>query len=134
MKNKSTIIGLVIGAIVVVGALVAISGSSMKSNGSTSTTVDGVSIKDPISTNVVSIQNYMYMPAAIKVKVGTTVTWTNKDAVEHSVTASTASQYAPNGGLFGQNKTFSYTFKKAGTYPLYCILHPYMHSVIIVTN
>lgn len=132
-KNQSVVIGIVVAIVVVIAAVIALSSGSKKST-SNQTSTTSVDASSAVATDAVTIQNYMYMPATIKVKVGTTVTWTNKDAVQHSVTAKTASPNAPNGPLFSQDKTYSYTFKAAGSYPIYCILHPYMHSAVIVTN
>lgn len=89
----------------------------------------------PISPAPVSadILNYQYTPKTITVKVGTTVTWTNKDTVAHTVTV-TGSGGGPDSTLFGQNQTYSYTFDKAGTYPYYCKPHPYMKGTVVVTE
>lgn len=87
-----------------------------------------------VSTNSVQIQNYMFTPNAIKVKIGDTVTWTNKDSVRHNVTADTISSNAPNGPLIGQDEKYSFQFTKAGTYTFHCTPHPYMHGTVIVTN
>src|SRR4051794_5659717 len=40
----------------------------------------------PANTDKVTIQNIAFAPANITVKKGTSVTWTNQDAVEHTVT------------------------------------------------
>lgn len=87
-----------------------------------------------VSTNSVKIQNYMFNPMVIKVKVGTTVTWTNDDQVHHSITADNASKYAPNSQLIGQGQTYQFKFTKAGTYTFHCMPHPYMHGTVIVVN
>ncbi len=81
----------------------------------------------------VEILNYQYSPKTISVKVGTTVTWTNKDTIPHTVTAS-GSNGGPDSTLFGLNGTYSYTFDKAGTYDYYCKPHPYMKGTVVVTN
>lgn len=87
-----------------------------------------------VSTNQVKIADYMFVPMTVKVKPGTTVTWTNMDMVHHSVTADTISPNAPNGPLIGKGQTYSFTFKKAGVYTFHCQPHPFMHGTIIVTN
>jgi plastocyanin len=84
------------------------------------------------ATNKVSIRNYMFMPETIKVKVSTTVTWTNDDQVDHSVTINSGS--GPSSSLFGKSQTYAYTFTKAGTYTYHCDVHPQMHGTVIVTN
>lgn len=87
-----------------------------------------------VSSNQVTIQNYMFSPMAITVKVGTKVTWNNQDPVHHSITADNGSQDAPNSPLIGKGESYSFTFTKVGTYSFHCMPHPYMHSTIIVTN
>jgi plastocyanin len=91
-------------------------------------------LSNAVATNAVTLQNYAFSPMVIKVKVGTTVTWTNKDDVHHSVTADTTSADAPNSPLIGQGQSYSFTFKKAGTYTIHCMPHPYMHNIVEVTN
>ena len=53
--------------------------SSNTSSSSSNTTA-------PTATNAVSIQNFAFSPAAITVKKGATVTWTNQDSTAHTVT------------------------------------------------
>lgn len=81
----------------------------------------------------VDILNYQYVPKTITVKVGTTVTWTNRDTVPHTVTV-TGANGGPDSTLFRQNETYSYTFDKAGTFDYYCKPHPYMKGSVVVTN
>ena len=78
---------------------------------------------------VVTIENFKYVSDTITVAVGTTVTWTNKDSVRHTVTDDNGSF---DSGLFGQGETFSYTFNRPGEYDYHCIPHPYMTGKIIV--
>ena len=77
----------------------------------------------------VKISNFDYEPKDLEVKVGTTVTWTNMDSVEHTVTANDGSF---DSGLFGKDATFSFTFQSAGSFPYYCIPHPNMIGTVTV--
>ncbi|MDO8491761.1 MAG: cupredoxin family copper-binding protein, partial [Dehalococcoidia bacterium] len=70
-----------------------------------------------------------FSPASISVPVGTTVTWTNKDSVAHTVTSDSG---VFNSGNLSTNKTFSYTFATAGTFPYHCSLHTYMKGTVTV--
>ena len=76
----------------------------------------------------VTIDNFAFSPASVNVKVGQQVTWTNKQGVDHTVTA--------DGGAFDQampsGATFSFTFTKAGTFPYHCNIHPSMHGTVVV--
>lgn len=86
------------------------------------------------AVNEVTIQQYSFEPMTIKVKVGTKVTWTNKDSVAHTVTTQDGAPAAIDSGLFGKNKSYSFTFTKSGTYNYYCQPHPYMKGTVIVTE
>ena len=65
--------------------------------------------------------------------VGTTVTWTNKDAVPHTATSGTGS---PDGtwdsGVLSQAEKSSHTFSQAGVFAYYCALHAGMTGTITV--
>lgn len=78
------------------------------------------------TTNQVVMQNSAFVPANLSVPAGTTVTWTNKDSYEHTVTSGTPN--APDGkfdsGTMASGKTFSYKFDTKGTFSYYCKVHP----------
>jgi amicyanin len=131
-NNKHLLIGLVI--VVVVAALAVIVVSGHKSKTTTTAASSSASTSGVVMTTAVKIQDYMFSPMVIKIKVGQTVTWTNEDQVHHTVTADTISADAPNGPLIGQGQTYSFTFKKAGTYTFHCMPHPYMHGTVVVTD
>ena len=76
-----------------------------------------------------TVENFNFTPADITVARGTTVTWTNNDDVEHTVTASDSS--------FGSKAletgdTFSFTFTQPGTYSYFCSIHPFMTGRVTV--
>jgi plastocyanin len=79
--------------------------------------------------NAVFIQGMAFNPATISVTAGTTITWTNKDAVAHTVTSTTN---LFNSGNIGTNATFSFTFATAGSYSYYCSIHPSMTASVTV--
>jgi plastocyanin len=92
-------------------------------------------------TAAVVIKSFAYTPQTITVKAGTTVTWTNQDSVQHTVTSTDGISTSANvtsafdSGLFNQGQTFSFTFSKAGTYFYECTIHraqPAMHGEVIV--
>ncbi len=78
-----------------------------------------------------TIKNISYLQPKITVTVGTTVEWTNADPLQHTVTAVDKSF---NSGLINPGKTFRHTFTKAGTFNFYCMPHPFMKGVIVVTD
>lgn len=81
----------------------------------------------------VLMQNNTFQPAEITISVGTTITWTNEDAVGHTVTSGTRG--SPS-GMFdadvGAGETFSFTFEETGTYEYFCSIHPGMDGTVIV--
>ena len=77
----------------------------------------------------VSISNFAFDPAALTIKVGTTVTWTNNDVVAHTVTFTDVA----NSPVLNRGDHFSRAFTKAGTYSYICSIHPFMHGMVVVT-
>jgi plastocyanin len=79
--------------------------------------------------NAVTIQSFAFTPATITVSVNTTITWTNKDAVAHTVTSTTG---LFDSGLISSNGTYTHTFNTAGTFPYSCTIHPNMTATVVV--
>ena len=77
----------------------------------------------------VTMKQFAFNPATVTVKVGETVTWENQDGANHNVIADDGSFKSAD---FGQGKTFSFTFTKAGTYTYSCHIHPDMKGTVIV--
>lgn len=80
---------------------------------------------DTPGTNEVFVQNISFSPKSITINTGTTIKWTNKDNVAHTVTSGTPG--SPNGifesGNLSNGATFSFMFNTKGTFPYYCKLH-----------
>jgi plastocyanin len=129
VKKNTKLVIVIAAAIVVIGAIVTVASMGTKSSNSMG---NMSSSSSAVASNSVAIENYMFSPAMIKVKVGTKVTWTNKDPVNHTITADTNSTDAPNSMDVAQGKSYSFTFAKAGTYAYHCFPHPYMHGTVIV--
>jgi plastocyanin len=85
----------------------------------------------PVAANAVSIENFEFTPPVITVPVGTTVTWTNKDVEQHTVTARDKSF---NSDAVAGDKSFSYTFSKAGSFDYFCQIHTHMTGTVVVTD
>ncbi len=72
--------------------------------------------------------------------VGTTVVWTNDDAIAHTVTSGTSdgSRGSADGifdsGFMNTGDTFSYTFDEPGEFPYFCLPHPWMIGKVIVES
>ena len=85
--------------------------------------------------NEVWILGSAYSPSTITVSAGTTVTWTNFDSMDHTVTSNTGlfdSGTMKAGISNSAGGTFSFTFSSAGTYPYYCTFHRTMTATVVV--
>lgn len=81
------------------------------------------------SGSEVVISGFTFSPDTLEVSVGDTVTWTNEDGTEHTVT--------DQGGAFGESlgsgDRFEFTFDEAGTYSYFCGIHPDMTGEVVVS-
>lgn len=77
----------------------------------------------------VTIDNFNFVSAALTVTAGTTVVWTNRDDVPHTVTSSDKSF---DSGPVQTDGQFSFTFATLGTYTYFCAIHPFMNGKVIV--
>jgi plastocyanin len=83
------------------------------------------------SETKVGIDNFIFNPGTITVRVGTTVEWENNDDIPHSIVESTSEFHSA--ALDTEDK-FSFTFTRAGTFEYFCGLHPYMVGKVVVTQ
>jgi hypothetical protein len=77
----------------------------------------------------VSIRDFAFAPKTVEIRVGDRVTWTNRDAVEHTATARNGSF---DTGLLGEGESRSVRFNVAGTYRYICTPHPNMTGTVVV--
>ena len=83
------------------------------------------------ATAEIRIDNFSFGPAALTVPVGTTVTWTNRDDIPHTVVSGDDPK-AFKSKVLDTDEKFSFTFSKAGTYSYFCSIHPKMTGKVIV--
>ena len=81
------------------------------------------------ATSAVNIQNSAFAPTTTTIKVGDTVTWTNRDAFSHTSTSDTG---AWNTGVITAGASGSFTFTSAGTFAYHCSIHSFMKGTVIV--
>ena len=81
------------------------------------------------ATTEVKIDNFSFGPGVVTVTSGTTVTWTNRDDIPHTV-VSTDGVFKSK--VLDTDEKFSYTFGKAGTFPYFCSIHPKMTGKVVV--
>ena len=77
----------------------------------------------------VTIDNFTFSPTPLSVAVGTTVTWTNRDDIPHSIVCPALNVHSK---ALDTDDSFSFPFQAAGTYDYLCGIHPHMHGQIIV--
>ena len=82
-----------------------------------------------VAASAVDIANFAFSPAAITVKAGTTVTWTNRDEDAHTVAISGSPVSRP----LQTGETYTHTFAQPGTYSYLCTIHPTMRGTVVVT-
>ena len=80
-------------------------------------------------TTEVKIDNFSFGPGTLTVPVGTTVTWTNRDDIPHTVVSNDG---AFKSKVLDTDEKFSFTFSKPGTYPYFCSIHPKMTGKVVV--
>ena len=81
------------------------------------------------ATAEVKIDNFSFGPATLTVAVGTTVTWTNRDDIPHTVVSD---DKAFKSKVLDTDEKFSFTFTKPGTYGYFCSIHPKMTGKVVV--
>jgi plastocyanin len=81
------------------------------------------------SSPEIKIDNFTFGPAALKVPVGTTITWVNRDDIPHTV-VNTDKTFKSK--VLDTDDRFSFTFTKAGTFPYFCSIHPKMTGTVVV--
>ncbi|HVO78618.1 MAG TPA: cupredoxin family copper-binding protein [Candidatus Bathyarchaeia archaeon] len=77
----------------------------------------------------VKIDNFSFSPATITVPAGTTVRWTNRDDIPHTVVSD---KEIFKSKTLDTDDQYSYTFTKPGTYGYFCSIHPKMTGKVVV--
>jgi len=76
-----------------------------------------------------------FIPSTVTIEAGGTVTWENTDNAAHTATGGTPTD-GPSGAfdssLMMVGGSFTQTFDEAGTYPYFCMVHPWMQGTVIV--
>lgn len=135
--SRPIIIVLSCGALGLGGAFVAGCGGGDKGKGSASTpaaatTTPATPGSTKAGTTNIVMQNNLFAPDKITVKVGEKIHWTNNDPYDHNVTATKGENFKSKN--LGGGKTFDYTVDKAGTINYVCTIHSGQKGTIVVTN
>ncbi|AHB47544.1 amicyanin [Hyphomicrobium nitrativorans NL23] len=88
--------------------------------------------KDALPADVVKVDiaKMKYAPATLEVEAGTTVEWTNSDAVPHNVQIGTPAKIM--GAMLRTGQTMAIRFNEAGDYSYTCTPHPFMKGGVKV--
>jgi plastocyanin len=77
------------------------------------------------------IAGFAFKPGTLTVRVGATVSWTNRDDAPHTVTATSGSFGSRQ---LGKGGVYARRFDRAGTFAYLCALHPQMKGRVVVTG
>jgi len=91
----------------------------------------GIGLAAAQQTREVTIQEYRFDPAELRIKVGDTVKWVNREKrTSHSVL------FAAENGLESERlfpqESWQRTFTRPGTYAYRCGPHEEMHGLVVV--
>ena len=89
----------------------------------------GASSSVSIPTGAAVLGTAAFMPDALTVPAGTTVTWTNTDSIPHT---STSDAKGWDSGIVGPGQQFTVSLQTPGTYSYHCTLHPGMVGTVVV--
>ncbi|HLX59231.1 MAG TPA: plastocyanin/azurin family copper-binding protein [Ktedonobacteraceae bacterium] len=100
-------------------------------SGSTPTTAPS---GNTMAVSIISSNTFAFSPAAITIKVGTTVTWTNMTSAPHTVTSDDGKSFDSgiSNPISASGGTYSHTFMQPGTFTYHCQIHPFMKATVIV--
>ena len=80
----------------------------------------------------VFIDNFTFAPETLRVAVGTTVTWTNRDDIPHTVTDAVRPREMRSPAL-DTGESWARAFPEKGSFRYFCSLHPHMQGTVVVT-
>jgi plastocyanin len=80
-------------------------------------------------TVTAEVRDFMFRPARLVVRPGTTVIWTNGGQVVHTVTAENGSF---DTGPIESGQQQALLFSQPGSFPFHCTPHPFMRGEIVV--
>jgi len=95
--------------------------------------VPAVSALASPTTTKVTIGNFFFKPKSVTIGQGTKVTWTwASQGIQHNVSVKSGPVKFHSGKK--SSGTYSFTFKKKGTYHLICTIHPTLMKETIVVK
>ena len=80
-------------------------------------------------TGEVTVDNFRFDPSVRSVPPGTTITWTNRDDVPHTIVSADGAFRSP---ALDTGERFSHRFDEKGSFRYYCSIHPKMTARVDV--
>lgn len=81
------------------------------------------------AAETVVIEDFDYSPGNLRLPVGASVTWVNRDTASHSATGMDRSW---DTGLLEKGGRATLAFEALGTFAYYCSVHPDMNALVVV--
>lgn len=88
-------------------------------------------VAPPVAAAGANLEIVDFSHRDLTVSAGTTITWTNADAVIHTTTSNDGLW---DSGVLESGHTFDFTFTQAGSFAFFCAIHPTMKATITVTG
>lgn len=118
------------------------SANNTSAGNNTTTAAATISSPSPASGSVTTVSiivgasvptnGQFYEPNNVETTVGSMVTWVNDDTAPHTVTSGIVENNRPtpdesfDSGIMNPGDSFPFVLDKAGEYPYYCTIHPWM--------
>ena len=83
-------------------------------------------------STLVAIRSFAFLPNAITVKAGSSITWLNCEPAGTPSHTTTNNQGVWNSPLLAPGDAFTQTFDTQGVFPYICAVHPFMTASITV--
>lgn len=86
----------------------------------------------------VTMKNFDFSPRTVAIGRGRTIRWANADVANHQISSGVVEGGRPrpdghvSSPLLVRGDVFSATFPRAGEYPYYCGVHPFMRGMVVV--
>jgi len=85
--------------------------------------------RETADAHQIAVDNFSFAPATTSVPIGTTITWTNRDDVPHTIVSTEQKFRSP---VLDTDEQFSHRFDVPGTCNYFCSMHPKMTGRIVV--
>lgn len=88
----------------------------------------GPPVAQSSASRTVTIDNFEFMPATLRVNKGARVVFSNISGTTHTAT----DKGVFNTGHIRDGKSAAVRFQRKGTFRYHCTIHPFMHGKIVV--